>query len=244
MRDLGLPAFDDHVSPSVTLVEELKRVGAGPVSANTKKGDTTVQKFQLGPTLPVVPARLVRCVLRGDYVDMAELTEDSLELELRRSTEGEKGKPTPLSKLKPVVDPLTWARSFCLYTGIIVSAHPGKTRDLLAYLATLLAGAESGGRTIVGSGSKFLLLSRRSLENLTRHSTPGLFLILVLLAVATVEVPLFRQRAGAHHQRRGTRWRHALHGTTGSLVWHLLVASLTYAPSVAVITASLRAFLR
>ncbi len=144
VRDLGLPAFDDHVSPSVTPVEELKRVGAGPVSANTKKGDTTVQKFQLGPTLPVVPARIVRCVLRGDYVDMAELTEDNLELELRRSTEGEEGKPTPLSKLKPVADPLIWARSFCLYAGIVVSTHPGKARDLLAYLATLLAGAEKG----------------------------------------------------------------------------------------------------
>ena len=41
-------------------------------------------------------------------------------------------------------DALTWARSFCLYTGIVVSAHPSKARDLLAYLATLLAGAEKG----------------------------------------------------------------------------------------------------
>ncbi len=100
MRDLGLPAFDDHVSPSVTPGDELKQVGAGPESANTKKGDATVQKFQLGPTLPVVPAHIVRCVLRGDYVDMVELTEDNLELELRRSTEGEEGKPTHLSKLR------------------------------------------------------------------------------------------------------------------------------------------------
>ncbi len=49
VRELGLPAFDDHVSLSVTPVEELKYAGAGPESANTKKGDTTVQKFQLGP---------------------------------------------------------------------------------------------------------------------------------------------------------------------------------------------------
>ncbi len=82
------------MSPSVTPVEKFKRVGAGPESANTKKGDATVQKFQLGPTLPVVPARIVRRVLRGDYVDMVELTEDNLELELRRSTEDEEGKPT------------------------------------------------------------------------------------------------------------------------------------------------------
>ncbi len=144
MRDLGLPVFDDHGSPSVAPVEGPKCVGAGRESASSKKGDVTVQKFQLGPTLPVVPARIVRRVLRGDYVDMAELSEDNLELELRRSTEGEEGKLTPPSKLKPVADPLTWARSFCIYAGIVVSAHPDKARDLLAYLATLLAGAEKG----------------------------------------------------------------------------------------------------
>ena len=60
MRDLGLPAFDDFVSPPVTPVEELKRVGAGQESAKNKKGDVAaMQKFQLGPTLPVVPARIV-----------------------------------------------------------------------------------------------------------------------------------------------------------------------------------------
>lgn len=97
MRDLGLPVFDDHGSPSVAPVEGPKCVGAGREPASSKKGDVTVQKFQLGPTLPVVPARIVRRVLRGDYVDMAELSEDNLELELRRSTEGEEGKPTPPS---------------------------------------------------------------------------------------------------------------------------------------------------
>jgi len=35
-------------------------------------------------------------------VDMAELTEDNLELELCRSTDGDKGKSISLSKLKPV----------------------------------------------------------------------------------------------------------------------------------------------
>ena len=75
---------------------------------------------------------------------MAELTEENLELELRRATESVDGKPISLNKLKPVPDVLTWARSFCLYAGIVVSAHPSKARDLLAYLATLLAGTEKG----------------------------------------------------------------------------------------------------
>ena len=137
VRDLGLPPFEDPPLPS----------GAGETSGGAKAQGTSgpvVQKFQLGPTLPVVPARIVRRVLRRDFVDMAELMEENLELELRRASESDEGKPVPLHKLKPVPDVLTWARSFCLYAGIVVTSHPSKARDLLAYLATLLAGAEKG----------------------------------------------------------------------------------------------------
>ena len=85
MRDLGLPSFDDPVG-SVGLGEE---VGGG---RSQGPGSAAVcQKFQLGETLPVVPARIVRRVLRGDFVDMAELTEDNLELELRRGSEADEG---------------------------------------------------------------------------------------------------------------------------------------------------------
>ena len=55
------------------------------MSGSTKAQGTpsvAAQKFQLGETLPVVPAYIVRRVLRGDYVDMVELTEENLELEL------------------------------------------------------------------------------------------------------------------------------------------------------------------
>ena len=138
MRDLGLPSFDDPVG-SVGLGEE---VGGG--RSQGPGGAAVCQKFQLGETLPVVPARIVRRVLRGDFVDMAELTEDNLELELRRGSEADEGKPVPLHKLKSVPDIVAWARSFCLYAGIVVSTHPSKTKDLWAYLAMLLAGAERG----------------------------------------------------------------------------------------------------
>ena len=130
VRDLCLPAFEDSPLPA----------GSGE-SSDTRMVEGTsgavAQKFQLEQTLQVVLARLVRHVLRGDYVDMAELTEENLELELSRGTESDDRKPISLNKLKPVPDILTWARSFCLYAGIVVSAHPSKARDLLAYLAML-----------------------------------------------------------------------------------------------------------
>ena len=61
MRDLGLPSFDDPVG-SVGLGEE---VGGG--RSQGPGGAVVCQKFQLGETLPVVPARIVRRVLRGDF---------------------------------------------------------------------------------------------------------------------------------------------------------------------------------
>ena len=137
VRDLGLTSFEDHLGP----------VGPGEVSGGTKAWgipSVAAQKFQLGETLPVVPARIVRRVLHGDYVDMADVTEENLELELRRAADGDEAKSVPLSRLKAVPDVLTWVRSFCLYAGIVVSAHPGKARDLWAYLATLLSGADKG----------------------------------------------------------------------------------------------------
>ena len=53
VRDLGLPSFEDSVG-SVGLGEEVGgRRSQGP------GGAAVCQKFQLGETLPVVPARIV-----------------------------------------------------------------------------------------------------------------------------------------------------------------------------------------
>ncbi len=75
---------------------------------------------------------------------MAEFTEDHLELELRRSLEGEDSKPTPPHKLRPVPDLLAWVRSFCHYAGIVAKTHPDKEVDLWAYLAIMLSGKDHG----------------------------------------------------------------------------------------------------
>ena len=74
--------------------------GGGPSNTNTahqrkmgssKKGSYNgTAPFVLGESLPVIPARLVRKILHGDFVDMAELLHDNMEVERRRSTvEGE-----------------------------------------------------------------------------------------------------------------------------------------------------------
>lgn len=80
------------------------------------------RNFSWGETLPVVLARIVRRILCGHYVDMADLSGENLEVELRWSLAGEEGKPLPVHKLQPVLDLPSWAKS-CHFAGIVVWAH-------------------------------------------------------------------------------------------------------------------------
>ena len=92
----------------------------------------------------MVPARIVHRILHGDFIDKAELTEENLELELRRSLEGDEGQSLPAHKLWPVPDLLSWVRSFCHFAGIVAYTHPSKAVDLWAYMAVMVSGGEKG----------------------------------------------------------------------------------------------------
>ena len=144
MKELDLPAISvDHSVVPPASVDHTKVGSAGEPGG--KPQSEAAGKFQLGETLPVVPSRIVARILRGDFVDMAELGEEHLELELRRATEGEEGKHTSKGRLRTVPDLLTWAQCFCQYAGVVVMAHPSKARDLWAYLAMMLSGAHRSG---------------------------------------------------------------------------------------------------
>ena len=82
------------ITPTITALGPVRSDGLGPSMPTPEPMPSTQAKFQLGGTLPVVPARIVRRIC-GDFIDMAELTEENLELELRRLLEGDEGKPPP-----------------------------------------------------------------------------------------------------------------------------------------------------
>ena len=140
VRDLGLPALDDHVGPQAGPVGPVVEASGG---SSQSSGGPAV-KFQLGETQPFVPVRIVKRILQGHYVDMAELSEENLGLELRRGSEEEEGKTAPVRRLKEVPSFAAWTRAFCIYAGVVISAHPSKAKDLLAYMAMLSAGSEEG----------------------------------------------------------------------------------------------------
>ncbi len=141
--DLGLPTIAS--APGRAELAPVK-----PVKATAPPSEPPTTKFQLGERLPVVPARIVRRILKANFVDMAELTEENLELELRRSLEGEESKPVPAHKLRPVGDLLGWVSAFYHFAGIVIHSHPSKAVDLWAYLAIILSGGK--GSRVTGGG--------------------------------------------------------------------------------------------
>ena len=82
MRELGLDIF---TSPTGT---SGPGPGVPPVGGN-RHGETDrkvdeAAPFLLGEALPVVPAKLVKKIVRGEFVDMAELLWDNMEVGRRR----------------------------------------------------------------------------------------------------------------------------------------------------------------
>ena len=81
--------------------------------------------FVLSEALPVVPARLVRKIGQGEFVDMSELLKDNMELERRRAAcggEPSQGQLAGRTGRREVPDVMSWLHSFSLYAAIIV--HP------------------------------------------------------------------------------------------------------------------------
>ena len=97
--------------------------------------------FILSDALPVVPAKLVKRILRAEYIDMAELLKDNMEAERRRMlSDGGfpqshfSGRPTR----REVPDLLNWLQCFSLYAAVVTSKFLEKRNEHWAYQATLI----------------------------------------------------------------------------------------------------------
>ena len=90
----------------------------------------------------MMSARLVKKIHRGEYVDMAELLKDNMEVErcIQKST---MGPASQVATRREIPDMLNWLRCYSLYAAIICSSqHPEKARELWAYQATLIGEAK------------------------------------------------------------------------------------------------------
>ena len=117
--------------------------------------------FVLGEAhLLVIPAGLVKKILRGDFVDMVELLHDNMKAERRRSTaEGEGIQGQARGSQREIPDILSWLQCFSLYAAVIKSQHPEKLKDLLAYQVLMInehrrCGDKIGSSMTLPSGSR------------------------------------------------------------------------------------------
>ena len=82
-----------------------------------------------------MPGKLVQKIQRGDYVDMAELLRDNMELEHRKASC--ESTPGPALGIQPsrreVPDLISWVVCFSVYAAVVTAKHPDCILQLLAY---------------------------------------------------------------------------------------------------------------
>ena len=129
--------------PSVVLypdfyAEKGEQPAPTPKKAEVPPAETA---FILSDALPVVPAKLVKRILKAEYIDMAELLKDNMEVERRRMLNDGgfpqshfSGRPTR----REVPDLLSWLQCFSLYAAVVTSKFPEKRNEHWAYQATLI----------------------------------------------------------------------------------------------------------
>ena len=140
VRELELPSFESSVGPPA-VEAEAETPGGGP-SVRKREAEMEAQPFVLSETLPVVPAKLVKKITRGEFVDMAELLKDNIEAERRRlALEGEfsQGHIGQAMCRREVPDLMSWLQCFSLYAAVVASKFPDKARELWAYQATMIS---------------------------------------------------------------------------------------------------------
>ncbi len=141
---LGLAVLDKEESSRIAAAKPGLSLGGMPAS------DKDSKPFMLSEALPVVPAKLVRRIHRGEFVDMAELLKDNMEAERRRAALGGESSTSHGMKRvgrREVPDLLSWLHCYSLFTAVVCESHPEKVREMWAYQATMIAEAwRCGGR--------------------------------------------------------------------------------------------------
>ena len=136
-------------------------VGVGTTAApeaSTSKGVAS-KPFILSEGLPPVPHKLVLRILRGEYVDMAELLRDNQEAQRRSSSQqmsSLSSEPSSSRSRRDVPDLLSWVQCFGTYVAIVTSKKPEKMRQLLAYQTLIVREARRcGGKRWLAYDSYF-----------------------------------------------------------------------------------------
>ena len=102
--------------------------------------------FFLSEAFTPVPAKLVKKIQALEFVDMADLLPDNIEI--RRREEGSSlGEAVTAvgRRARQVAQLSTWVQCFTTYIAIVAERHPSRVQDMLAYLMLIVREAQRAG---------------------------------------------------------------------------------------------------
>ena len=116
-------------------------VDSGPKKSS---GESVPSGFSLGHGFPLIPGKLVAKITKWEYVSMADLLPDNLELARRSQSEIQRNlsctakAPKKRELTEDWKGLVAWSVSFSTFIAIVAKKHPDKIQQLLAYHATIL----------------------------------------------------------------------------------------------------------
>ena len=98
------------------------------------------QPFIMSEGLAPVPVKLVANILRGEFIDLAELLRDNVEALRRGTLQNPMAGDAPPAKClrREIPDLLSWMQCFGTFMVVIASKRPDTLRQLLAYQTTIV----------------------------------------------------------------------------------------------------------
>lgn len=149
VAELSLPPLSDPASQEPTLPMPESRRAVSPTNPSGREAGGETKEgapFIVGEALPVVPGKLVKKILKGEFVDMAELLTDNLEVERRRLATGDTTQGQRPSR-REVPDFESWLQCFSAYAAVVCNKYPHKGKELWAYQAMMISEhRKCGGR--------------------------------------------------------------------------------------------------
>ena len=123
-----------------------------PVPTGDKTSEVKTEPFTLGEGLPVLPAKVVARILRGEYVEMAELLQDNIALDNKLTSahsDGLSAGHLKSSKKRELTEDvhglLSWVECFNIYSSVLVTKYPALGKALTAYATTMVKEARRFG---------------------------------------------------------------------------------------------------
>ena len=153
IQELGLPVVSGDLPAALTSgIAAGIASGGGGSGSEDGRGVTAAKlvaekPFILSEGLPPVPSRLVARILRGEFVDMAELLRDNLEAYRRAGSSQSNQSTSGGRSRREIPHLLSWVQCFGVYMAVVTSKFPMRIRELLAYQTLIVREARRcGGR--------------------------------------------------------------------------------------------------